>query len=47
MKAYLCDYEQVSDEELEMEVKNAIDEFTHYNQEYDEARVKEQVGNVL
>jgi len=38
---------KVSDEELEMEVKNAIDEFTHYNQEYDEARVKEQAQELL
>jgi len=35
--------EQVSEEELEVEVNNAIEEFKRYDQEYDEARVKEQV----
>lgn len=35
--------EQVSDEELEVEVNNAIEEFKRYDQEYDEARVREQV----
>lgn len=34
---------EVSEEELESEVKNAIDEFKRYDQEYDEQRVKEQV----
>ena len=35
--------EQVTDEELDMEVNNAIEEFKRYDQEYDEARVREQV----
>lgn len=36
---------QVSAEELDMEVANAVEEFKRYDQEYDEARVREQVTN--
>lgn len=39
----MLDDDQVSDEELDVEVNNAIEEFKRYDQEYDEARVREQV----
>ncbi|KAG0562657.1 hypothetical protein KC19_9G162700 [Ceratodon purpureus] len=38
---------EVTDEELDMEVNNAIEEFKRYDQEYDEARVREQVNACL
>lgn len=39
----MLDDDQVSGEELDVEVNNAIEEFKRYDQEYDEARVREQV----
>lgn len=39
----IFDDDQVAEEELEQEVNNAIEEFKRYDQEYDEARVREQV----
>jgi len=38
---------QVAEEELEVEVNNAIEEFKRYDQEYDEARVREQAQELL
>ncbi|KAL2628704.1 hypothetical protein R1flu_013390 [Riccia fluitans] len=38
---------QYTEEELNKEVENAIDEFKRYNQEYDEKRVREQAEQLL
>lgn len=38
---------KISDEELDMEVNSAIEEFKRYDQEYDDARVREQARELL
>lgn len=38
---------QFSTEELVKEVENSVAEFKRHNQDYDEERVKEQVGVIL
>lgn len=38
---------KISDEELDMEVNSAIEEFKRYDQEYDDARVREQVIELI
>lgn len=38
---------KISDEELDMEVYSAIEEFKRYDQEYDDARVREQARELL